>query len=110
MQLNQEVIFITLFGMMAVTYLPRLLPIALLSNRKLPQVITDWLSYVPAAILSALLAPSLFLLDGEFSLSFDNMYLWSALPVFAVAIYTKSFFGTIATGMLVISGWRYLLL
>lgn len=109
MQYSQEIIILTIVGMMVVTYLPRLLPIALLSNKQFPPVVTQWLSYVPAAILSALLAPSLFINNGEFSLSFDNMYLWSAIPVFIVAIRTKSFFGTIVTGMVVIAGWRYVL-
>ena len=93
MQYSQEVILLTIVGMMAVTYIPRLLPIVFLSNKELPQAVTQWLSYIPAAILSALLAPSLFIYEGEFSLSFDNMYLWSSLPVFLVAIRTKSFFG-----------------
>ncbi|SIO09929.1 AzlD domain-containing protein [Halodesulfovibrio marinisediminis] len=109
MQYSPEIILLTIIGMMLVTYIPRLLPIALLSNKQFPEVITQWLSYVPAAILSALLAPSLFIHNGEFSLSFDNMYLWSAVPVFIVAVRTKSFFGTIITGMVVIAAWRYVL-
>ena len=109
MQHSQEVVILTIIGMMLVTYIPRLLPIAFLSNRKMPQVVTDWLGFVPAAILAALLAPSLFVYEGEFSLTFDNQYLWSAIPVFIVAIRTKSFFGTIATGMAVIALWRFLL-
>jgi len=109
MQYSQEVILLTIVGMMVVTYIPRLLPIALLSNKQFPAIVTQWLSYVPAAILSALLAPSLFIHEGNFSLSFDNMYLWSSIPVFIVAIRTKSFFGTIVTGMIVIAGWRYVL-
>ena len=109
MQYTQELIILTIIGMMAVTYLPRVLPILFLSNKTLPPVVTQWLGYIPAAILSALLAPSLFIYEGKFSVSFDNMYLWSAVPVFAVAIKTKSFFGTILTGMVTIAAWRYLL-
>lgn len=109
MQYTEKIIFLTIVGMMAVTYIPRLLPIALLSKKKFPDVVSSWLGFVPAAILSALLAPSLFIHDDNFSLSFDNKYLWSAIPVFIVAYWTRSFFGTIVTGMLVIAGWRYLL-
>lgn len=109
MQYSPELILMTIIGMMLVTYIPRLLPIALLSNKQFPQIITKWLGFVPAAILSGLLAPSLFINNGEFSLSFENMYLWSAVPVFLVAVRTKSFFGTIITGMLVIAVWRYIL-
>jgi len=106
---TEEIILLTLAGMMAVTFIPRLLPIALLSNKKFPNSITRWLGYIPAAILSALLAPALLIHDGNFTVSFDNKYLWSSIPVFIVAVRTKSFFGTIATGMIVIAVWRYLL-
>lgn len=47
-------------GMGLVTYIPRWLPLFYLAHRRLPQWLIDWLSLIPVAILSALLAPSLF--------------------------------------------------
>ena len=53
--------YLFLFGGMGlVTYLPRALPLIYLAHKKMPQWLIDWLSLIPVAILSALLAPSLF--------------------------------------------------
>ncbi|HEY3315216.1 MAG TPA: AzlD domain-containing protein, partial [Bacillota bacterium] len=43
-------------GMALVTYLPRMLPLVVLSRFKLPPAVLRWLSFVPVAVLSALLA------------------------------------------------------
>jgi branched-subunit amino acid transport protein len=48
--------------MALVTYLPRVLPMLLLSRRTLPRAAVLWLSYVPVAVLAALLAPASLLL------------------------------------------------
>jgi branched-subunit amino acid transport protein len=53
--------YLLLFAAMGlVTYLPRCLPLLYLAHRQLPKGLIDWLSLIPAAILSALLAPILF--------------------------------------------------
>lgn len=93
-----------ILGMAAVTYLPRVLPLWLLSHRSLHPSFMRWLEMVPPAVLAALLAPSLFLREtpaGEPALfiSADNIFLLAAVPAFLVAYLTKSFFGTVAAGM-----------
>ena len=57
-------IVIAILLMTAVTYLPRSLPLLFLSGRKLPAGLQIWLSYIPAAVLAALLVP-LFSLQKE---------------------------------------------
>ena len=53
--------YLLLFGGMGlVTYLPRALPLLYLAHRQIPQWLIDWLSLIPVAILSPLLAPTLF--------------------------------------------------
>jgi branched-subunit amino acid transport protein len=42
-------------GMMLVTYLPRLLPLATLSKRPLPRLLRRFLGYIPYAALGALI-------------------------------------------------------
>lgn len=105
--MDQRLILVTLVGMMAVTYIPRLLPALTLSSRELPPVVVKWLSYVPTAVLSAMLVPSLLAPEGMINLSFDNLYLWVAIPTFAVAMFTRNFFGTVATGMGLVAAVRY---
>ena len=90
---------LTLVGMGAVTYLPRLLPLFFLSQRKLPQWLIDWLELIPVAILAALLAPSL-LVDGDSnSLDLLRSEFWVAIPTFLFALRTRSLGGTVVVGM-----------
>jgi branched-subunit amino acid transport protein len=104
--MDQKVIFYTLLGMLAVTYIPRLLPIAFLSSRDLPDVLVRWLRLIPAAVLSALLLPSILLKDGKIDFSLENQYWWVALPTFLIAIKTRSLYIPVITGMLFIALWR----
>ena len=97
-------------GMAVVTALPRVLPLTLLAGRSLPPTFIRCLSFVPASVLAALLAPELLLRDDRLFLSTDNLFLLAALPTLFVAWKTNSFFGSIATGMLAVAlgrlaGW-----
>jgi branched-subunit amino acid transport protein len=105
--MDQKAIFITILGMGLVTYLPRLLPTMLLSSRKLPPLVVDWLRYVPVAVLSAMLLPSLVVKDGGLDFSGSNIFLWAAIPTFLVAWKTRSLFGSVIVGMLIVAVVRY---
>ena len=48
-----------ILGMTVVTYLPRLIPLALLSNLKLPTFLKRILGFIPYAALSALIFPAI---------------------------------------------------
>ena len=87
-------------GMGLVTYFPRWLPLALLSNRRLPGVVEVWLDLVPAAILSALLVPALITGGEPARLDFMRIEFLAAIPTFIVAIVTRSMGGTVVLGML----------
>ena len=86
-------------GMGLVTYLPRLVPLALLSRRELPRWLTDWLDLVPVAILSALVAPILFTSGNPRTLDFSRPDLLVALPTLLFALKTRSLAGTVVVGM-----------
>ena len=106
--MEEWVVVLTLVGMGAVTYLPRVLPMLLLSERNLAPWISRWLGFVPATVLSALLLPGLVCSDGELALNLDNLYLLAAVPTFFIAWRFKSFFGTVATGMGLVALARFL--
>ena len=91
----------------AVTYLPRLLPVLLLSSKKLPPLVEAWLRYVPVAVLSAMLLPSLVVNDGALDFSSSNLFLWAAVPTFLVAWKTRNLFGSVIVGMVVVALARY---
>ncbi len=86
-------------GMVLVTFIPRFLPLVLLGNKKLPDKVVLWLSYIPAAVLSALLAPSILLKNGSLYLSLDNTALIAFFPTLLVAYKTKNIFYTVSGGL-----------
>ena len=103
-----EYFAIAILLMSAVTYLPRVLPVLLLSRRSLPEPLVRWLSYIPVAVLAALLGPTLLAPQGELLLApFQNPGLWISIPVFAVALLSRNFFATVFSGMLLIALWRF---
>lgn len=96
----QSKLVIAILLMSIVTYLPRFLPMLFLSNKKLPPLVESWLSYVPVAVLSALLGPILFIKNGQFTLTLSsNPYFWAALPTFIIALLTRNMFLAVLTGM-----------
>ena len=98
--MDQRIIGIIL-GMAVVTYIPRYLPIMFLTKYELPDPIRRWLSYVPVAVLSALLAPGILLTkSGHIDLSTSNHYLLASIPCLIVAWKSKSMFLTIIVGMI----------
>ena len=102
--------WVIIIGMTLVTFLSRVIPILLLSGRKMPKIAERWLSLIAPAILSALLWPEL-LLDrsGQTpSFSFYNIYLLAAIPTFLVAWKTKSLFGAVVTGIATVALVRLL--
>jgi branched-subunit amino acid transport protein len=110
---EQDRVLLTILGMGAVTYLPRLLPLLLLSGQEgdkpLPRWLTRWLGYVPAAVLAAMLLPSLLVVEGEAHLAWDNLYLWAALPTGWVAWKRRSLVGAVVVGVAVVALGRLLL-
>ena len=88
-------------GMFVVTYLPRVLPLTILSRVKLPKFVIDVLAYVPVAILSALLVPALLLTDGQINISLGNHLLIAAIFTSILAIFTKKLFVIVVAGIVI---------
>ena len=100
MQYSNQQIILAIMLMALVTFLPRFLPLLFLSRRKLNPMFKVWLSYIPVAVLAALLGPALFLAEGRLTIQPSlNPYFWAALPSFAVALLTRNMFFTVLTGM-----------
>lgn len=95
-----EYLILVVFAMMLVTYLPRALPLILLSSRNLPKWLTAWLGYVPVAVISALLAPALLIQEQKLAIYWQNPYLLAAIPTFLAAIKTRNLFISVVVGML----------
>lgn len=107
MSLDQKIVFLTILGMLLVTYFPRVLPVWLLSSKSLPPLVVAWLRYVPVAVLAAMLLPSLFVQDTHLNFRADNFFFWAAFPTVFVAWKTRSFFGSVIVGMGIVAVARY---
>ena len=75
----------------AVTAVPRVLPLLVLSRFQLPQWLLDWLRYVPVAVLAALLALE--------TLSTGMAGLLAVAVALGVAAATRSLLGTVLAGV-----------
>jgi branched-subunit amino acid transport protein len=106
--MDQTTVFLTIVGMAVVTYLPRVLPVWFLSRLTLPSIVISWLSYVPVAVLAAMLFPALLIQEQRINLTFDNLFFWAAIPTVVVAWKTRSFFSTVLVGMALVALGRYL--
>lgn len=94
---------LTIAGMALATYLPRAVPLLLLTKRPLPAWLREWLDLVPAALLGALVAPALVTGSEPRSLELLRPELFAALPTLAVAVMTRSLAGSVLVGM--VSFW-----
>ncbi|MFJ8526960.1 AzlD domain-containing protein [Bacillus sp. NPDC094106] len=90
-------VLLLLIGAGVVTFIPRVVPLVVFSKIQIPDWGLKWLSYIPIAILAALLAQVLFMNE---TMQWD--YVIAAIPTFLVAIYTRSLLGTVLTGVIVI--------
>ncbi len=97
-----------MLAMGGVTYLPRMIPLLLLSRKRLPLWFAQWLELIPPAILSALIAPALFTNAAPRTLALGKAEFLAALPTFYCAYKTRSLAGTVVVGMLFYGGLKLL--
>lgn len=104
----QEVLLV--LGMAIVTFAARYPVLALVSKVNLPPSLLSALKFIPPAVLTAIIVPTLLLPRGDtvdFSLS--NDYLIAGLLTTLVAWRTKNLLLTLGIGMAALWGWRLLL-
>lgn len=101
-------ILLIIIGAALVTFIPRVLPLMVLSRMQLPDWAMRWLYYVPIAVMAALVGQELLMSNGEVTPLIQNIELLAALPTFAVAIVTRSLLGTVIIGILSMMVLRFL--
>jgi len=89
-----------IMAMSIVTYLPRVLPVLLLSRVRMPEWFMRWLKHIPAAVLSALLVPAILMPGDTVDVRLANRNLLAAIPCFIAAFRTKNLFITVITGII----------
>jgi branched-subunit amino acid transport protein len=100
-------IFLIILGSALVTFIPRVLPIAILSRVELPEWAMRWLNYVPIAVMAALVGQELLMPNGKLEPLQNNLELIAALPAFIIAIITRSLLGTVVAGIISIMVLRF---
>jgi branched-subunit amino acid transport protein len=98
-----------ILGMAAVTFVPRFLPMALLTKWALPEKMKQGLDYMPTAILSAIVFPLLFFDSTSSSFMIKPQILLSALPVFVFSWRVRSVWGAVLLGMAIYWGLGFIL-
>ena len=101
--LSDMKIWVLIIGMGIVTYVPRMMPLLLFSQKKLPSWLESWLRYIPVGIFSALVFPAIFIKNQMFAVSINNIELISSIIVFAIAFKTRSLGLSVIFG--IISYW-----
>jgi len=101
-------ILIIILGTALVTFLPRVLPLMVLSRFELPEWGTRWLSFVPISVMAALVGQEIFMHDGKIALSFGNLEMLAAIPTFLIALKTRSLLGTVVTGIISLMVLRWI--
>ncbi len=88
-------------GMMVVTFIPRYLPLAFVNHFNLSPFFIHSLSYIPVAVLSAIVAQNVFYIEGALSVSIDNNRLITAVLAVFIALLSKSLWWTVTVGLIV---------
>ncbi|ROR98040.1 AzlD domain-containing protein [Raoultella terrigena] len=102
-------IILAILASALVTALMRTVPVLLLSRFRLAPVIQQWLSFIPSAIMAAIIAAELL---GKPALSGSgiSISLLAAAAATVVGALTRSLFATVIAGMVAFSALSYLLL
>lgn len=92
-------VFYIIIGMTLVTYFTRIGALALFRFTGIPTWLNRWLKYVPVAILTALIVPSLLMPKGYLDISLNNHYLIAGIAAAFVAYNTRNIIATLGIGM-----------
>lgn len=98
--------FALIAGMTVVTFGVRYPVLALVSRLELPQPLVDALRFIPPAVLAAIVAPAVFMPNGELDLSMANAHLVAGAVAALAAWRTRNLLLTIGLGMGVFWLWR----
>ncbi|MDK2125611.1 AzlD domain-containing protein [Parachitinimonas caeni] len=103
--------FLTIVGMAVLTFAIRYLPYAFGGRLVFPPALQAALRYVPVAVLTAIIVPTVLLPDGShWQLSWRNPAIIGSLASALIVWRTRHLLAAIGGGMLIYFGWRWLFL
>jgi len=98
-EIAHSTIWIVILGMALLNYAVRFPPLAIVSRIDLPKPIARWLSFVPIAVMGALVASEVLRPGGSWGNPLTGPSLYAAIVTALVFRYTKSFLGATVAGM-----------
>ena len=101
-------ILLAILASAAVTALMRVVPVLLLSRFRMPPALQQWLSFIPAAIMAAIITAEL-LGKPALTSSGISVSLLAAAVATLVGIISRSLFATVIAGMVAFTGLSFLL-
>lgn len=99
---------ILIIGMMAVTFLPRYIPMLIVGRIELPERLFRALRYVPVAVLTAISVPEALVRDGVVTTSLNNAHLYASIAAILIAWRFKNLLYTIGGGLVFFFIWRFI--
>ena len=103
-----SVFWLLILGLALTSFLPRASFILLFARWRVPAPLQRALRYVPTAVFSAILVPSLVLSQGALHIGLDNPRLLAGMLAGVIAWRTRNILITIVTGMLALHLFGYL--
>ena|GEM_PF-478285 len=103
MSVRPEVLGLILASM-AVTIVPRVLPLLGAHRMRMPGPVAAWLSYVPVAVISALFFNEILLAGGHLPRQPDDPHLLAGVLTLAIAFLSRSIAITVIVGVLLFAG------
>ena len=97
-----------IIGMFVITFAIRFVMFAFAGKMTFPTWLEMALKFVPPAVLTAIIVPSVVMPKGEIDFSLYNNYLVAAIVAVIIALVTKSLLKTIGLGMVFFLFLKYL--
>lgn len=107
MELRWDV-FLIILGTSLATFIPRVVPLLVLSRFELPDWANRWLSFVPISVMAALIGQELFIHEGKLLSITNKLELIAAIPAFFIAVKTRSILATVIVGVVILMVLRLL--
>lgn len=108
MKVDALTLWLLIAGMGAITFALRASFLLLPASVEIPSLLRRSLRFVPAAVLTAIWAPELALVQGELQLSPDNARLLAGIVAIAVAWRWNQVYATILAGMVALHAFGWL--
>lgn len=98
-EISQLTIWAVIVGMALLNFAVRFTPIAIVSRIDLPAPVMRWLSFVPIAVMGALVASEVLRPDGAWANPITGPNVYAAIITALVFRFTHSFLGATVAGM-----------